>query len=356
MNAVATNQPSIELTPSTSRSHVPVSILTFGRSLTFHPSGCLSPRMKQRLTEVAASGGSRIDNPLSFTEMNLFGKDYRVSVHNTFLLSPHQELLESVLSGGDHIQLSDNSYENGGVLSWKSVIDLIGKGSEDVGIKINGKDQYLPDPLSVNHGFVNRDSSVISISLYNLAKALGQEPHTKSYQLYKQRIFDLDNFSAYIDELDNAGNVVSTKRLKLFEEVRFIHNPNAVRNGSVSAKSPNHVLLVIDRTALQLFAKEGYLPGRIQMLLKHYRKPTMKSFLRFLLTNKGTFIENKTLDYFLRKYGETSAFPSSRKVMKQLKDSFINNIEQINDDFGYNLDFHKGRYHLYMQENLNAKK
>jgi len=367
---ILTGKSIVEVIPSILRSHVNVSIKTLGRAVSFHPSGSLSDAMKKRLEEVALAGGPSKDNPLSSTEMTLYGRKYRVNVHNNFLLTPHQELLESILTAGDCLQLNDESYDNGDVLSWSSVINAVNSNASVVHVdKLKAKAgltdnkkvskvsaQHPPFQLiDYNESYIDRDSVVISISLYRLAQALGQEGHITNYKRYIKRIFELDNFKAWIDEIDDFGNTISSRPLKFFDTVHFIHNPNLVKNGQVSKnnKTENHVLIVVDKTMLKLFATEGYLPGRLQKLLCNYRSPTMKSFIRFLLTNTHDFIESKPLSYHLKLYNQTRAFPSSRKVMSALKSNFIKYQDSLSKHFGFNMYEDQGKTYLYIKEYVN---
>lgn len=301
-----------------------ISSLIYTRATVFYPATKLTDTMKNRLMEVAGSGGTDIDNPLGTSKINAYGKDLIVDLHGDYLLQTHRDILDCLLAFGTIIKLSDDAYTSGKVMTWQNVFDTVGDGSPSTTTQ-DGFDSVL------GHGSV-----VLSTSMYDLAKNLGITTHHSNYKIIERRIMQLASAVLVVSELDDEGNVVDRKTVRIIKDFRFYHDKSKVKNQRIAGRNKtNHLFVVPDERLLQAIRDYGYLYRLEQQKFTHYRTPSLRSFLKFILTNKGTFIHGKTLRWLINQYLTSMLVELSnpRRVRSTLIKDVMKQAVQIEEDF-----------------------
>ncbi|WP_194091608.1 hypothetical protein [Vibrio hibernica] len=171
---------SLLLTKEEHRKNSFISSLLFSRATIFHPSSRLTNDMKNRLVEVASHGGTDPNRPLESVTMNSYGKNFRVDLHVDYLLQSHRDILEAILAFANSIVLDEESYVKGKRLTWSNIFSTITDG-------IPSSDQ----PSNEFDSIIDRDSTVLSISFYELATRMGISPTRKNYDTKKGKVISL---------------------------------------------------------------------------------------------------------------------------------------------------------------------
>lgn len=301
------------------RRNTNISFVVFGRATIFHPSSRQTPTMRRKLEEVAKLGGAGLKKPLETIEVNAYGTDYKIDLHNHYLLVPHREILESILAHGNIIKLTDESYKRGEKLTWDKIYESVGvKGKE---VERSSASAHIP-----------AGGVVISISMYKLATAMGIKPQRTNYDVIANRIFELQNTNMIITETTKKG-VTTQYPLRLISEFRLFSDANAVTKEKAGFESINHVFIVPDMSLLKAIGHKGYLPRADQLLMKNYSKPSLKSFLKFVLTHDPEFYDGRTLDWLISQYRKSMASVVNAAFYSILKKELIANIYKIENDF-----------------------
>ncbi|MFL7013656.1 DNA mismatch repair protein [Enterovibrio norvegicus] len=315
----------LEVTHQESRPNNFISSLLYTRATVFYPALKLTETMKKKLVEVAESGGTNLDIPLGSSRINSYGKDLVVNLHGDYLLQPHRDILENLLAFATTIKLNDASYDSGAQITWKTVFETVEKGNPSE-TQEDGFDS-----------FIDRSAVVLSTSMYALAKHINLTPHPTNYKVIERRIVQLANASIIIDELDENGVVKDKKLVKFIQDFRFYHDSSKKKNPKVSTSNKtNHVFVVLDRRLLSAIRDHGYFYRLEQVKMTHYKTPTLRSFLKFCLTNKHSFLSGKQLDWLIKQYLESIPVPLSNpsRMRTSLRKDILKNAVLIEADFG----------------------
>jgi hypothetical protein len=301
-----------------------ISSLIYTRATVFYPSTKMTDTMKHRLMDVAGSGGTDIDKPLGSSKIKAYGKDLIVDLHGDYLLQTHRDILDCLLAFAKTIKLSDEAYESGKVMTWQNIFDTVGDGSPSTTTQ-DGFDSVF-----------GRGSVVLSTSMYDLAKNLGITTHHSNYKIIERRIMQLASAMLVVSEIDEEGKVVDRKTVRIIKDFRFYHDKSKVKNqGIAKNNTTNHLFVVPDERLLQAIRDYGYLYRLEQAKFTHYRTPSLRSFLKFVLTNKGSFIHGKTLKWLVNQYIDSMLVEMSnpRRVRSTLIKDVLKQAVQIEEDF-----------------------
>ena len=308
-----------------------ISSILFSRATIFHPASRITTSMQTKLVEIAKSGGTNPNTPLESVNVNSYGKTFRVDLHVDYLLQPHRDILETLLAYAQTIQLDDASYDMGARLTWSQIFGTIGEG-EISSSQTDGLDS-----------FIDHEATVLSMSMYELAKRMGMAPTRANYDQIEKRIIQLSTAHLIINELDDDENIVGKKPLSFFQDYRFYCDKTKHKNGRSQTNLTNHVFVVPDMRLLQAIRDHGYYYRLEQYKMSNYSKPSVRSFLKYITTHKPTYLHRKTLDWAISAYIDSIASKVSHSFKSDLKKDLINNAIQIEQDFSLQLrDVGKG--------------
>jgi hypothetical protein len=288
--------------------------------------------MQNKLFEVARSGGTNPNQPLESVKINSYGKDFQVDLHVDYLLQPHRDILETLLAYARTIQLDEASYEQGARLTWAQIFNTIGEGE-------------ISDSQSDNFdSFIDREATVLSMSMYELAKRMGVATTRANYDQIERRIVQLSTAHLIINELDESGNVVGKKPLSFVQDYRFYCDKTKHKNRRHNSKNlTNHVFVVPDMRLLQAIRDHGYYYRLEQYKMAHYSKPSVRSFLKYITTHKSTFLDTKSLDWAIDSYIDSIASKVSHSFRSDLRRDLLANAVVIEQDFALQIrDVGKG--------------
>lgn len=299
-----------------------ISSILFSRATIFHPASRLTSTMQNKLVAIAKTGGTNPNQPLESVKINSYGKDFRVDLHVDYLLQPHRDILETLLAYAKTIQLDDESYELGARLTWTQVFNTIDEGE----VSHSQGDSF--------DSFIDREATVLSMSMYELAKRMGIAPTRANYDQIERRIIQLSTAHLIINELDDAGNVTGKKPLSFVQDYRFYCDKTKFKNRrSYNKNLTNHVFVVPDMRLLQAIRDHGYYYRLEQHKMAHYSKPSVRSFLKFITTHKSTFLNAKSLDWAIDSYIDSIASKISHSFRSDLRRDLLANALTIEQDF-----------------------
>lgn len=319
---IMTSHTSLTVVNEEDRKNRFISSILFSRATIFHPASRLTSTMQSKLVEIAQSGGTNPNHPLESVNINSYGKNFRVDLHVDYLLQPHRDILETMLAYAQTIQLDDVSYESGARLSWSQVYKTISDG-EPSATQGDGFDS-----------FIDRDATVLSMSMYELATRMGMATTRANYDQIERRITQLATAHLVINELDEELNVTSKKPLEFVQDYRFYCDKSKFKTGKRSGKNlTNHVFLVPDIRLLQAIRDHGYYYRLEQHKMTHYSKPSMRSFLKFITTHKPEYLHSKKFEWALDSYIQSIASKVSHSFKSDLRKDLMVNAIQIEKDF-----------------------
>lgn len=299
-----------------------ISSILFSRATIFHPASRLTSTMQAKLVAIAQSGGTDPNHPLESVCINSYGKNFRVDLHVDYLLQPHRDILETMLAYAQTIQLDDSSYEAGARLSWSQVYNTISNG-EPSATQEDGFDS-----------FIDRDATVLSMSMYELATRMGMATTRANYDQIERRITQLATAHLVINELDDEQNVTGKKPLEFVQDYRFYCDKSKFKTGNRSGKNlTNHVFLVPDIRLLQAIRDHGYYYRLEQHKMTNYSKPSVRSFLKFITTHKPEYLHTKKFEWALESYIQSIASKVSHSFKSDLRKDLMSHAIQIEKDF-----------------------
>ncbi|WP_217529302.1 DNA mismatch repair protein [Vibrio metschnikovii] len=300
-----------------------ISSLLYSRATVFYPAAKITESMKNKHIEVAESGGTNFENPLGKIDIKSYGKNLTVNLHGDFLLQPHRDILEALLAFATTIKLSDESYRKGKTLSWDDIFITIFNGNN---AKIN------------NDSFdskIESDAVVLSSSLYELANNLNLEPHPSNYRIIERRLNQLLSAFLLVEEKDEDDKCIDRKVVRFIQDIRFVHDPMKNKRKGTSQNKTNHIFVVLDYRLLAAIRDHGYFFRAEQRKISKYKEPSIRSFLKFMLTNNVQFLSGKKLEWLIGQYLLSILIEPSnpRRMKSSLKNNLIRYKNQILEDF-----------------------
>jgi hypothetical protein len=301
-----------------------ISSLLFSRATIFHPASRLTSSMQNKLVEVAKKGGTDPNFPLESVTIKSYGKNFQVDLHVDYLLQPHRDILETLLAYAQTIQLDEQSYETGALLKWSKVFKTISDGE----ISLSQEDGF--------DSFLSSDSTVLSMSMYDLANKMGMAPTRANYNQIEKRIVQLSTAHLIINELDDNGNIIGKKPLSFVQDYRFYCDKSKYKRNVADAKNlTNHVFVVPDMRLLQAIRDHGYYYRLEQYKMSHYSKPSIRSFLKFITTHEPKFLNKKSFDWLINSYIDSIASKVSHSFRSDLKKDLLEHAIMIEKDFNF---------------------
>ncbi|CAH0530730.1 hypothetical protein CTH30272_03072 [Allocatenococcus thiocycli] len=304
-----------------------ISSILFSRATIFHPSIRLTPSMVNKMHQIVELGGPDPKHPLESVHINSYGKDYRVDLHVNYLLQGHRDILETLLAFGKTIRLDDDSYEAGKKFTWSKVFETI-----DEGKLSSSQNPVFSDVL-------DSDATVLSMSMYDLAMQMGMTTSRQNYDQIEKRITQLSTASLAVNELNDEGQILSTKNVSFISKYCFYCDESKFKATSSSDKSrTNHVFIVPSPELLESIRDHGYFYRLEQKKMGNYSKASVRSFLKYSTTHKSSYLHNKTLDWLIKKYIQSIASETSKSFKWDLKKDLLASAEQIELDFGLHFE------------------
>lgn len=320
-------QSNLEITDEKDRANKFISSIIYSRATVFHPSTRHTQRMKDRLVELATSGGIDPARPLESVEMSSYGRRYKVDLHVEYLLQTHRNLLETIFAYGQTIKLDDESYNAGKRLNWKSVLGTV------EGIKLS---ESQPDAFDV---IADPNATVFSISMYEIAKRLGKRQNRINYDQFERLILQLSAAKMTVSEFDENDNIIDVKTMNFIQDYRLCYDSSKIKNNGNTGKGKknhnltNHVFIVPDVKLIRLIAEQGYYYRLDQRKMLNYKSSAVQSFIKWITTHKGKFLNTKKLDWLIDEFLASIASPVSVNFRNELKKSLIADSLQLEKDF-----------------------
>lgn len=321
------DQPTLRVEREEERRNVFINSQLLSRATVFYPDNKLTPWMRNKLVEIAKSGGTDIDNPLGSVLIKSYGRTYLIELFVDFMLQPHRDLLDTLLASGDKMTLGEKSYRAGARLRWKHIFEQV------PGVQPMRGSNLIADTID------DRSCIVISMSMYNLARKMGYTPHRNVYDNIEKRLHQL--YSAFVtaSELDDNGNPIGRAPIRFIKDYRFCYCPAYDKNGKGSKRdrpSVNHVFVIIDRSLLLSIREHGYWLREDQAYVKEYSNPRPRNFLKYIKTHENDFINSKklksVLDYYIASFPVPVYRTFKNKVLADITSPDF--IRQIWQDFG----------------------
>lgn len=313
----------LKITEEQDRPNNYISALLYSRATLFYPAAKITEAMKKKLIDVAESGGTDFENPLAKIDINSYGKNLTVYLHGDFVLQPHRDILEALLAFATTIKLTDESYSEGKKMSWDSILSTIFN---------NSNARIKNEPFEST---IDSDAVVLSSSLYDLANNLNLDPHPYNYRIIERRLSELLSAFLVVEEKDEHGICIDKKIVRFIQDIRFVHDPMKNKRGGASKNKTNHIFVVIDHRLLAAIRDHGYFFRAEQKKISKYKEPSVKSFLKFMLTNNVKFLSGKKLEWLMEQY--LSSIPvqlsNPRRMKSSLKNNLIKYKNQMLEDF-----------------------
>jgi hypothetical protein len=296
--------------------------------------------MKARLVEVAQSGGTDFNNPLESAELEYKGDKFRIGLHVDYLLHPHRDVLEMIISYARTVELHDESFDNGQRLTWFGVLSSIS------GIDILNPEKEMND-------VINSEATVFSISMYDLAKLLKISPTRKNYDQIERRITQLATAKVSISQLNDDGLPIDVKPFSFVESFRFCYDSSKDKNKLSEKPSTNHVFIVLNTQLVEAiidyptkhFRKDQY-------KIANYNSLPLRSLIKWLTTNEPHYLHTKKLEWVIDRYIVSVATPTSASFRSKLKKELLSNVDQIEADYGLRISKGaKGEYQFFNMKN-----
>lgn len=308
------------VTPESQRQNRFISSRLVSQATIFYPASQLTPTMKSKLIEMAKGGGTDPNSPLESTYINWEGKHYRIDLHADYLLQVHRDILDVMLAFAETIQLDDVSYSNCNHFSWKDVYQTIDKVTE---IQQNNLDSSI-----------SSDATILSMSLNELATKIGLSSTKKNHEKIQRCIIQMATTHLVINELSEDRSVRSKRPLKLIQDYRFCYNKSHTNSERNTERALiNHVFLIPDKRLLQSIRDHGYCYRLDQHKITQYTKASVRSFLKYIISNQLDTLNNKTLDWALDCYLHSIASKVSHDFRNRLKIDLLENAKQIEQHF-----------------------
>ncbi len=315
------------------RSNKFISSLLFSRATVFHPASRLTPTMQTKLALMAQRGGVSIDHPLESVEISSFGKNFRVELHNNYLLHPHRDVLETLLAYAKLIKIDDNALKKGSKITWRSILTTLPDAKP-------ASDRGLDEEINSKH-------IVLSMSLYDLAKKMKIKPIRSNYKLIEDRIFQLNTAKLFVSELDKNGMISTRKPLSFIKDFLFCYDSAKIKNGMADKKqSANHVFVIPDQYLLEAIKNHGYYYRLEQHKMTHYNSYAVRSFIKWMTTHEPNFFNTKRLSWAIEEYMASLASITGASFKYDLKKGLIEAKDQIEEDFQFQL-IAKGKDHQF---------
>ncbi|MGR5269751.1 hypothetical protein ACPV5R_18585 [Vibrio astriarenae] len=303
-------------TEESRRANTPIASRLYSRATIFHPSKTPTTAMIQRLAEVPEYDPF---NPLISSQFAYDNIDYRVDLHNHFMLQTHRDVLEGILAFGDTVKVDD--VVEGAVYTWGSVVKSVK--NIDVNLESLASNARIPS-----------ESLVLSVGFYKLAKSLGLSPNRSNYNSIMTKVAQLENVKLSINALDNDGNPVSQHQTSFFSNTLFCCDRTKLKSNS-KKESINHVLVVVHEDFLSLMSEARYFRRLDQFKMANYSKPSVRSFIKFVTTNKNQFLHKKRLLWVVDYYLSSMIFDVSTNFRRTLINELIADKDQLAFDFGF---------------------
>lgn len=332
----------LRITEEKDRKNTHISSALYGRVSIFHPAQRLTPNMKARLIDVAQLGGTDLNNPLESATTKYRGKVFKVGLHVDYLLHPHRDVLEMIISYGRTVELHDDSFNNGHRLTWFDVLSSIS------GIHITNREKELMQ-------VIDSEATVFSISMYDLAKLLKISPTRKNYDQIERRIMQLATAKISISELNEDGLPVDVKPFSFIESFRFCYDANKNKNKRSDKPSTNHVFIVLNNQLVETiisyptkhFRKDQY-------KIANYRSLPLRSLIKWVTTHEPEFLHTKKMEWVIDQYILSITTKTSASFKSKLKKELLANVEQLEQDYGLKIALGlKGEYQFF---NTKTKK
>ncbi|MCR9501866.1 DNA mismatch repair protein [Vibrio vulnificus] len=315
-----------------------ISSLLFSRATVFHPSARMTPSMSKRMAEVASMGGVSFDHPLEVVTVNSFGKNFRVELHNNYLLHAHRDVLETLLAYAKLIKLDDEAYKSGGKMTWRAVLGTL----NDAQTLPNSSEQSLDEEIDNN-------AIVLSMSMYELATRMKIKPTRSNYRLIEDRIFQLNTSKLFICEMDSDGHISSRKPLSFVKEFMLCYDKSKNKNGKSDDVVANHIFVVPDQRLLEAIKSHGYYYRLEQHKITNYRSYAVRSFIKWLTTHNLDFLHTKKLSWAIEEYMNSVASNVGASFRYDLKRSLLEVRDQIESDFNLQIVSVDGREHQFFK-------
>ena len=318
-----------------------ISSLLFSRATVFHPSARITPTMKKKMAEMAEVGGVSMDKPLETVTVSSYGKNFRIELHNNFLLHSHRDVLETLLAYAQIIKLDDAAYDNGEKMTWSAVVGTLG-GAKAVG---GSGDQSLSD-------VIDSDSMALSMSMYELATRMKIKPTRSNYKLIEDRIFQLNTSKLFVCELDDDGDISSRKPLSFVKDFMLCYDKTKNKNGKSGGQVANHVFIVPDMRLLEAIKNHGYYYRLEQHKITNYKSYAVRSFIKWLTTHDLKFLHTKKLSWAIDEYMNSVACQLGSSFKYDLRKNILEESGQIESDFGLQIVFVGGRDYQLLKVEL----
>ncbi|MGL4733634.1 MAG: DNA mismatch repair protein [Enterovibrio sp.] len=323
------------ITEEKDRRNVHISSIFYGRVSIFHPSQRLTPSMMSRLAEVAASGGTDLNNPLESVDFQYKGRVHKIGLHVDYLLHPHRDILEMIIAYSRTVKLLEEEQEKGIPLTWLSVLSSV-------------KGIQITNPQKESRAIISSDATVFSISMYELAKRLKIKPHRSNYDLIERRITQLSTAMISVSELDEAGNIVDINPFSFIDSFRFCCNASKNKNKKSNGSSTNHIFIVLSNQLVEAIMEHPAKHYREdQYKITHYNSLPLRSCIKWLTTHEPEFLHTKKLDWVLKQYIASIATPTSSSFKSKLKKELLSNAEQILKDYKLEIRIKSGTKNQY---------
>ncbi|MCG3883359.1 DNA mismatch repair protein [Photobacterium leiognathi] len=316
----------LEVVDEADRQNVFISSILYSRAVVFHPADRFTPHMKKRLVEVANKGGISMTNPLETTYVQSYGDKFKIDLHVSYLLQSHRDILDAILSFAQKIQLNDESYDAGLSLSWPQVFETLG---DNVSRSDSQSDEVFFDSI------IDSDDTVLSISLYDLAKKIGLSPTRDNYNVIENRIVQMSSVFLTASRLNKNDETEDVCMINLIKDFRFVTDRSKHKNKRGDGRSlTNHVFIIPDHRLLQSIREYGHFKRNQQWKMSSYRRAPVRSFIKFLTTNKPDYVRGKKLSWMVNRYMSSFLTPPNRTFKGELIKSISGYAENLAHDFG----------------------
>lgn len=308
-----------------------ISSMIYSRAIVFYPAIRKTPKMKKRLDEIHAlklADKPTYNIPLDEVILNIKGVTKKISIHEDFLLQTHRDVLDSILANSDAVTLIGNSDS----FSWRRVLNTV---AAEQGVEFD----YQADESAISSVKLSekipKTLPVLSIPLYKVAKSLGMQANHKTYNSIIQKVHDMAHATIYHSTQNPDGTFGGKEPLnlvKMYLACRSPKNRNSLVD-SVSAKTPNHILVVMDALFFKAISADKHYLKKDYNRFQPFKTPSLKSFLIWLSTHNNDFLDNKSLKWLIDEYVKSTITEVGGAFKYQLRDAVMANIDEIEKQF-----------------------
>lgn len=328
----------IDFTEEKDRPNSFTSTQIFARATVFYPSSRITATMKTH-EELSRTASDPIFSNVITVPVNgeSATASYKIDMYGRILLQSHRDILETIISHGDHMALNEEKFGKSDIeCTWEGVF------------KKTFKDSYDGNMPRMVNPYLPSDSHVFSISFYELATRLGIS-HTKSnYEMIRERLKHIMESHLVVNTLDENGAITFTETVKFIDRY-VLYTDKSKYKGRKFVKSDNyddttnHVFIVPEYGLVQSIRDHGYIKRSDRPKLKNYTKPPIRSFIMFLMSHKDKFINTKKLDWVIDEYIGTMSMKVSHAFKSTLRNDIKACRDLIHEDFGIEIvDSEKG--------------